>query len=115
MSTGFVSGFITTDTPESARQISKLLLEKKLIACATILPGGESHYWWQGEIESSREVVVHIKTSHKLTETIETEVTKIHPYDCPCIVFLPLVHMNPAYAEWLTLVLKTNGHASETP
>ncbi len=108
MSTGFVSGFITTDSLESARKISQTLLEKKLIACASIIPDAESHYWWQGVIESCTEHVIHIKTAQNLTSTIEAEVTRIHPYDCPCIVFSPLVHMNPAYAEWLRLVLKSN-------
>jgi len=105
----YVTGYITTSSLESARRIVTTLLEKKLIACGNIVEGAESHYWWNGQIEQATEAIIYIKSARNLVEKIENEVTKIHPYDCPCIVFAPLVHMNEDYAEWLRVVLKTNG------
>ena len=106
----YVTGYITTDTVDSARRIVSQLLEKKLIACGNIVEGAESHYWWNGQLEKSNETIIYIKTARNLVEKIETEVTQIHPYDCPCIVFAPLVHMNADYADWLRVVLRSNGN-----
>lgn len=101
----FVTGFITTDTVDSARKIVTTLLEKKLIACANISGQVESHYWWHGEIHRSSEIVIWLKSLESFAAKIETEVAKIHPYECPCIVFTPLIHMNAEFAEWLKVVL----------
>lgn len=105
----YVTGFITTDTVESARRIVSQLLDKKLIACGNLVEGAESFYWWNGQIQHSNETIIYIKTDKSLVEKIEAEVTQIHPYDCPCIVFAPLIHMNADYADWLRVVLKSNG------
>ena len=68
-----------------AQEIAQRLLEKKLIACANITPQIISVFSWQGEIQSSEEVGVMMKTSKtKLAQAIET-LQVLHPYDAPAI------------------------------
>ena len=105
----FVTGYITTDTIDSARKITQLLLEKKLIACANIAGGVESHYWWQGQLEHSHEQMIILKTKKSLVAKINDEVHKVHPYEVPCITFYEISYLNSDFADWMSVILKSNG------
>lgn len=102
----FVTGFITTDTIDSARKISTMLLEKKLIACANIIPGVESHYWWQGSLQRSQEYILLIKTKPDYAAKINQEVHAIHSYEVPCIAFYDIENINGDFADWMKVILK---------
>ena len=93
--------YITTPDAETARAIGKTLIEEKLAACVNLLPGMESWYRWKGEIESARECVLIAKTRSGLREALQARVLSLHPYECPCVVFLPVNGGNPAYLEWI--------------
>jgi periplasmic divalent cation tolerance protein len=51
MDTGCIVVFITVDSPENAQKLAYKLLTERKAACVNIIPGVESHYWWQGKIE----------------------------------------------------------------
>lgn len=53
------------------RRLAKAALEAKLAACANIVPAIESHYWWEGELESSDEVLLIFKTRQQLLPKLE--------------------------------------------
>ena len=59
----FVLTLVTAPNLETARKLAKLALDAHLIACANLVPRIESHYWWQGKIESSAEVLIVMKTA----------------------------------------------------
>lgn len=92
---------------EKARAAAKALLEERLIACANILPGMESHYHWQGKIDSASEVVLVAKTRAALFEQAKHAIERLHPYECPCIIALPIGQGNAAYLNWITQETKT--------
>ncbi|MDQ7031140.1 MAG: divalent-cation tolerance protein CutA [Desulfonauticus sp.] len=99
-------GYITTSSLEEAKKIARHLLERRLIACANIYPQVESMFWWEGKIDKATEVVLIIKTSgHRLAE-IEKEVLKIHSYNCPCVVFLPIHEGHGPFLEWIQQEIK---------
>lgn len=79
--------YITAPSLDSARGLAHSLLQARLIACANLLPGIESHYRWQGKLESSAEVLVLAKTHPRHRAEIESFVRAAHPYDIPCITF----------------------------
>ncbi len=93
--------YITASGPDEAGRIVQTLLEERLIACANILDGIRSRYWWQGEIASAEEVVVICKTRESLVPSLIERVKALHSYECPCIVSLPIANGNPDFLEWI--------------
>ena len=95
--------FVYTTHPSlvEAERTAKAVLEKRLAACVNILPGMISHYWWQGAIERGEEVVMIIKTRASLASDVEATVRKLHPYDVPAILVLPLESVERNYLGWL--------------
>jgi periplasmic divalent cation tolerance protein len=94
---------ITTSTfpdKESAKSAAKLLVEKKLAACVQLLPI-ESIYSWQGEIHDENEVMLIIKSKTVLFNEIADTIKKIHTYDIPQIVQLPITDGLPEYLQWV--------------
>ncbi len=101
MSSSVLFAYITCQDPDDARRIGKALLAERLAACVNILPGMESHYWWNGRIESSDEAVLIAKTTPEAREALQERVLDLHAYQTPCVVFLPVQGGNPDYLEWI--------------
>ena len=95
----FIFIYITNPTRNEARKIAKHLLSKKLIACANIFPI-DSLYRCKGKIADEKEFVLIAKTKKENFNKVKREVEKIHPYDIPCIVKIP-VSSNEKYYHWL--------------
>lgn len=93
--------YVTCPDSETAQKISRTLLEEGLIACANILPGMESLYWWEGKIETSREVVLILKSTDAQSSRIIARIESLHPYNTPCILSLPIEKSSEAYVRWL--------------
>lgn len=91
--------YTTHPDKECAQHMTKLLLEKRLVACGNIYPI-ESHYWWEDKIESAKEWVVIYKTRHENLEAIEAVFRSHHPYDVPCIVNYE-AKANKDYMDWV--------------
>ena len=79
----FAVVLVTAPNMDLARRLAKAALEAKLAACANIVPSVESHYWWEGKLESSDEVLLIFKTRQQLLPKLERAVREIHPYDTP--------------------------------
>jgi periplasmic divalent cation tolerance protein len=97
--------YITTKDKEEAKKIAKELVKKKLIACANIHEI-DSIYEWKGNIEDGKEVVLLAKTTDDLVYEAMEKVKKMHSYECPCILILPVETANKEYVEWVTSVTK---------
>ena len=93
--------FVTAPDMKTARQISKAALEARSAACANLVPKVESHYWWQGKLESSAEILIIFKTTAACLTKLENVVLKNHPYDTPEFIALPLQGGNKRYLDWL--------------
>lgn len=93
--------YITCKDAEDARRIGKILVAERLAACVNILPAMESHYWWNGRIESAREAVLLAKTRADARQALLDRVIDLHPYETPCVAFLPVAGGNPDYLDWI--------------
>lgn len=91
--------YVTTSSEQEAKKISKLLLEKKLIACANIFPIS-SVYKWEGKIVDEKEVVIILKTVKKNYEKIKKAINEVHSYNTTCITQVD-VKPNKEYSDWL--------------
>jgi periplasmic divalent cation tolerance protein len=93
--------FCTVPDAESGNKISRALLGKKLAACVNAVPGIQSQYWWNENIESDKEYQLIIKTRRILYPKLEKVIRDHHPYDVPEIVAVPIVSGNPDYLRWI--------------
>lgn len=92
---------MTAASDEEANRIAELLVSTRLAACVQILPGIESIYRWQGNIERSAEVLLLAKTTATKFNELEREVRAIHSYETPEIVALPITASSEPYLRWL--------------
>ncbi len=92
---------VTAPDLKTARALAKAALQAKLIACANLVPKIESHYWWQGKIESGAEVLLVLKTKKSKLAALEKMVLAGHPYDTPEFLVLPVNAGNKKYLDWL--------------
>ena len=102
----YLDVYITTKDEKEARKIADILLEKRLIACANIIPKIESIYWWEGKLEQHGESLLIAKTKATLAEKIIKEVKANHSYSIPSINFLPILKGNKDYFKWIEEVTK---------
>jgi len=93
--------FVTASSREEAVKIVRTLLEERLIACGNIVDSVSSFFWWKGEIEEEKEVLVIMKSNEKLFKKLSKRVTELHSYDVPEILALPIVDGSPSYLDWL--------------
>ncbi len=98
---------VTASGVEEARRIAAALLQPHLAACVNLVPGVESHYWWQGRLEHGSEVLLLVKTSAENFEAVAAAVRAAHSYECPEIVALDPCEMAPAYRAWWENELRT--------
>jgi len=96
----FVIVLVTAPNLAVARKLARAALKEKLIACANLVPRVESHYWWQGKLESSQEVLLICKSRKPRLTQLEALLTKLHPYDTPEIIALPLAAGTARYLDW---------------
>ena len=93
--------YITAGSLDEAKTIGKELVSSRLAACANIIDNINSVYWWEGEIQDDREVIVVAKTKASLVPELIDKVKSIHSYECPCIVSLPIIEGNWAFLDWI--------------
>ena len=84
-----------------ARELAQAALERHLVACANLLPGAESHYWWEGRLAQGGEVLILFKTTGDKLAELEALMVAKHPYDTPEFVVLEVAGGNARYLAWL--------------
>ncbi|MGB9236920.1 MAG: divalent-cation tolerance protein CutA [Terriglobales bacterium] len=91
----------TCGSIEEARHIASALVERQLAACVNIVPQVESVYRWKGEVESSTEVLLVIKTTADAFERLQAVLVKLHSYEVPECLELTVTNGSKAYLNWI--------------
>jgi periplasmic divalent cation tolerance protein len=91
----------TLASDDEALKLVRALLERRLIACGTMLPGGRSIYRWQGKIADEREVVVLLKTRSARLEALKEAFAELHPYKVPELLAIAVEAGLERYLEWI--------------
>ena len=86
---------------EEARSVVRGLVEQRLIACGNILPQIESIYFWKGQIESSQEVKVFLKTAENLFPHVKSYIQTHCSYEVPEITKIKVDGVPQPYLDWL--------------
>src|SRR6185503_7650391 len=93
--------FVSAPELRTARLLAQAALQSRLVACANLIPKIESHYWWQGKLESSAEVLILFKTTKAKLKVLEKLILANHPYDTPEFLVLPISAGNKRYLDWV--------------
>ena len=88
--TGAVVVLTTLAHEDEAVALVRALLDRRLVACGTVLPSGRSLYRWEGQIADEREAVVLLKTRHERLAELERVFAELHPYKVPELLALPV-------------------------
>ena len=99
--------FSACDSEEQAGRIARALVEQRLAACVTILPGARSIYRWKENIEDASEWFLLIKSRRDLFAALRAEIEKLHTYAVPEVIALPVVDGSDTYLGWLDDQLTT--------
>jgi periplasmic divalent cation tolerance protein len=91
----------TTDTSELAQKIASALVEAKEAACVNIIAGIRSIYSWQGKVCDEEECLLLIKSSAEKFEAVRATIRRLHSYDVPEIIAVPITAGDPDYLGWL--------------
>lgn len=91
----------TTDTLDLAQEIASALVEAREAACVTIIPGIRSVYRWEGKVCNEGEYLLLIKSSTDQFEAVRSRIRRLHSYQVPEIIALPISAGDPDYLAWL--------------
>ncbi len=92
---------VTVPDLRVARLLARAVLTARVAACVNVLPRMESHYWWQGRIETGRERLLVLKTTQARLAELERVVHAHHPYDTPEFVVLKIHTGSRRYLDWI--------------
>lgn len=94
--------FCTCPDRDCAQNLANTIVEQRLAACVSILPGVHSIYHWQGKQESADEILLLIKTHSQVYSALERLIQQQHPYELPEIIAVPVENGLPAYLNWIS-------------
>jgi periplasmic divalent cation tolerance protein len=92
----------TLASEDEAVRLIRALLERRLVACGTVLPAGRSLYRWQGQVADEREVVVLLKTRSARLDALKVAFAELHPYKVPELLALAVESGLDRYLEWIS-------------
>ena len=98
--------FMTASSRQEAETIGRYLVEQRLAACAQIVSDIRSFYWWEGKFCDEPEVLFLAKTTADLFPKLAEAVTRLHSYDVPEVVFVPIQDATDAYLNWISAVTR---------
>ena len=101
MTTPYSICLVTVEDKKAAAAIASALVEEKLAACVSAVPGLSSTYRWKGKIERTQEILLIIKTRKLLRENVMQTVRREHPSSVPEILFLDIEKGSKEYLNWL--------------
>jgi periplasmic divalent cation tolerance protein len=103
---------VTTPSRRVAARLAKLAVSERLAACVQILPVIESHYRWNGRVESARETLVIFKTLPAAVDALEKLVVTNHPYETPQFVVIPASGGSVKYLDWIAASVELPGKSA---
>jgi periplasmic divalent cation tolerance protein len=98
---GYQLVYCTCPDETSARQLADALVDAGLAACVNILPGILSVYRWEGKREHAREHLLAIKSLRAAYPQLEDTIVRLHPYELPEVIAVPITQGLAGYLAWI--------------
>jgi periplasmic divalent cation tolerance protein len=96
---------VTCGSLAEGRRIASALVKEKLAACVSVSSPVRSLYRWRGKLRDEAEVLLVIKTARELFDRVRRTVERLHSYQVPEVICLPIIDGAPNYLNWLTASL----------
>lgn len=93
--------YITARDADEARSIGRMLVERRLAACANVVPAIDSIYRWKGHLVEDRETLLLAKTRPDRVDELVAAVRAAHSYDVPAVLAIRVERGNPDYLAWV--------------
>ena len=100
-STPVVTVWTTAPDAQAAEALGRALVTERLAACANVIPGVVSIYWWEGEVQREGEAIVLLKTTSERVDELEARLVELHPYEVPEVVALAVSGGHGPYLAWV--------------
>jgi len=97
----YIIVLMTTKNVRQANKIAAKLVKDKLIACANVVKGVKSIFWWQKKVDTASEVLLILKAKRSCFKRIVKTATLLHSYEVPEIIALPIIDGNRDYLKWI--------------
>ena len=91
----------TAGSVREANRLAETLVEEKLAACITVLPGAISHFFWEGKLSREKEAVMIAKTTRGNADKIINMIKEIHLYQIPEVLFFQAARGEKRYVDWV--------------
>ncbi|CAI1014726.1 MULTISPECIES: divalent cation tolerance protein CutA [Serratia] len=95
----------TAPDEATAQDLAARVLGEKLAACATLLPGASSLYYWEGKLEQEYEVQMLFKSDRHHQDALLNYLKQHHPYQTPELLVLPVMAGDKDYLLWINASL----------
>lgn len=104
---------VMTNLPDlpAAQAMARALVGARLAACVNILPGVQSVYHWQGEVEEAAEVTLLVKTTQRQFDALQHAIVAAHPYELPEVIAMPVTAGHAPYLHWIKAETTQGKHA----
>lgn len=93
--------YVTAPSLEAGERVASTLVEERLAACVNVVEGVTSYYWWEGEVQREREVLLLVKTQAGCLDRLVARVRELSGYEVPATSALPVVGGNADYLRWV--------------
>ena len=93
--------YVTAPTRTLALEITRNLLEERLVACGNVFDTVTSMYRWEGDVQEDQETILILKTRTNLASQVIKRVRQLHSYDVPCVVAYESIDADAEYADWV--------------
>ncbi|WP_447729583.1 divalent-cation tolerance protein CutA [Pseudoxanthomonas suwonensis] len=93
--------FCSCPDPETAARLATAVVEERLAACASVLPGMHSVYRWQGAVERADEVLLLAKAPADRLPLLVERLQALHPYELPEVIAVQAAAGLPGYLGWV--------------
>ena len=97
----------TCDSADHAEKLARHLVDQRVAACVNVLPKARSIYRWNEKVEEASEWMLLIKSRRDLFAALRSEIQKLHTYEVPELIALPVVDGSEAYLTWFDAQLTT--------
>ena len=103
----------TCSSAEEAGRIAQALVERRLAGCVNVVSSLRSVYRWEGRVKEEAEILLVIKTTRALFDQVRRAVEKLHSYQVPEVICLPVIDGAPNYLNWLGAAVREEAPAGE--
>ena len=91
----------TCGNDEDASTLARLLVERRLAACVSVVANVASTYRWQGRVEQDQETLLIIKTAAARLIEVEATIRAHSKYELPEVIALPVTAGGADYLAWV--------------